>query len=311
MLKDFNFNTLISNIPTEHVPENMNLILEGGCMNGAYEIGGLLFIKMLEKKNLTSIDRISGASVGAYAGFLYLTDNLEHYVDDYNKMKEKFKKNLILSSLQEQLTILVNNLSHEQFSSLQKDKLFVTFYNIETGQQQLKSCYQSREELISTILKSCHIPYLINGECFYKENEISYMDGCFPFIFPKHQPSKKNLYMRLSQLNRLKTILNVSYEKTIHGRILEGLLETYNFFLKNRATTMCSFTEGWSIQDKLKNVSLKVVFQLLIWGLYLLNISFTFIKPKLIEFKKTHLFKHFSPILKKIYKKIILYLVFM
>ena len=43
MLEKFRFATLIKNIEPDHIPKKLNLILEGGCMNGAYEIRGLLF----------------------------------------------------------------------------------------------------------------------------------------------------------------------------------------------------------------------------------------------------------------------------
>ena len=314
MLKDFNFETLISNIPSQHIPPSLNLILEGGCMNGAYEIGGLLLIKMLEKQKKTKIKKISGASVGAYAGFLYLTNNLEQYIDDYEGMKLNFKKTLTLSTLKEQLTILVNNLTIKQFSSLQKNKLFITFYNIQTQQQEIISSYPSRKDLITSILKSCHMPFLINGDCFYTEGNNKYIDGGIPYIFKTKTKTKtktKNLYMYLTQINKLKTILNVSYEKTIHGRILEGLLDTYNFFLKNKQSKMCSYVDDWSLINRLYYKVIQNAYHILIYLIYLINTTFIFTKPLLVKFKKTHLFKHFSPIVKKIYEKIIIYLVFM
>jgi predicted acylesterase/phospholipase RssA len=245
MLDKFKFTTLIRNIVPEHIPKKLNLILEGGCMNGAYEIGGLTLLKELEKKELTSIEKISGASVGAYAGFLFLTDSLNKYIDEYGEMRDSFKKHLKLIKLEEQLRFLVNKLSDIQFKSLQKDKLFITFYNVDTQQQEVISKYSTREELITSILKSCHLPFLINGECFYvdKKTNTKYIDGGVPYLFPisnnltqtetdvKKEPIQtKNLYMKLTQYDRIKTTINVSYEKTVHGRILEGLIDTYNFF---------------------------------------------------------------------------------
>ena len=50
-------------------------------MNGAYEIGGLMLIKEMEKLKYFKIKRISGASVGGYAGFLYLIDKLDVYIE--------------------------------------------------------------------------------------------------------------------------------------------------------------------------------------------------------------------------------------
>ena len=56
----------------------IDIVLEGGCMNGAYEIGGLLLIKELEKHKNLRVTRISGASVGSFVGFLYLTKFYKH-----------------------------------------------------------------------------------------------------------------------------------------------------------------------------------------------------------------------------------------
>jgi len=49
MLKDLNLNILLKNLDKNKFLFDLDLVLEGGCMNGAYEIGGLMFIKELEK----------------------------------------------------------------------------------------------------------------------------------------------------------------------------------------------------------------------------------------------------------------------
>jgi predicted patatin/cPLA2 family phospholipase len=314
MLDKFKFTTLIRNIVPEHIPKKLNLILEGGCMNGAYEIGGLTLLKELEKKELTSIEKISGASVGAYAGFLFLTDSLNKYIDEYGEMRDSFKKHLKLIKLEEQLRFLVNKLSDIQFKSLQKDKLFITFYNVDTQQQEVISKYSTREELITSILKSCHLPFLINGECFYvdKKTNTKYIDGGVPYLFPIQKSETdifpiKNLYMKLTQYDRIKTTINVSYEKTVHGRILEGLIDTYNFFLKKSETNMCSYVEDWSQINKFYYKFCELGYKLIIILIYTFSILINTVSPK---FKKTHFYKHFSPIFYKIYKKVLIYLVF-
>ena len=312
MLEKFKFSTLIKNINQLHIPKKLNLILEGGCMNGAYEIGGLTLIKELENKKLTEIDKISGASVGAYAGFLFFTDNLSKYIDDYGEMRKSFKKHLKLLKLEEQLRFLVGELTDIQFKSLQKDKLFITFYNVDTQQQEVISKYSTKEELITSILKSCHLPFLINGECFYKDKKTNnkYIDGGVPYLFPIQSTGDnaiKNLYMKLTQYDRIKTTLNVSYEKTVHGRILEGMLDVYNFFLKNSETKMCSYVEEWSQMNIIYYKFCEVGYKLIIILIYTISILTNTPLPK---FKKTHFYKHFSPIFYKIYEKILIYLVF-
>jgi hypothetical protein len=311
MLDRLKFSTLIENINHKHIPKKINLILEGGCMNGAYEIGGLMFIKQLECKKLTKVEKISGASVGAYAGFLYLTNNLNNYIDDYGEMCESFKKNLKLIKLESQIKILVEKLTEEEFENIKNDKLFITFYNIDTQQQEVISKFTTKADLIKSIMKSCHLPFLIDGNCFYndKENNTFYIDGGVPYIFKNMVPENeiKNMYMKLTQYDRIKTTLNISYEKTVHGRILEGVIDTYNFFLKNKETSMCSYVDEWSILNKAHYKICEIGYKLLIILICIISDLINQVYP---NFKKTHFYKHFSPIFLKIYEKILLYLVF-
>ena len=311
MLDKFKFSTLIKNIEPSHIPKKLNLILEGGCMNGAYEIGGLTLLKELETKNLTTIEKISGASVGAYAGFLFLTNNLNKYIDEYGEMRESFKKHLKLVNLEKQLRVLTSKLTNKEFKSLQNNKLFITFYNVNTQQQEVISKYSTKEELVASILKSCHLPFLIDGNCFYvdKSTNNKYIDGGVPYLFPTPNTpnTPKNLYMKLTQYDRVKTTINVSYEKTVHGRILEGVLDTYNFFLKDQETKMCSYVEEWSILNKIYYKFCEIGYKLLIILIYIFSNLINTYSP---NFKKTHFYKHFSPIFYKIYEKLLIYLVF-
>ena len=166
MLKDLNLSVLLKNLDKSKFLFDLDLVLEGGCMNGAYEIGGLILIKELEKLNYFNIKRISGASVGGYAGFLYLIDKLDVYIKEYNVMKEGFRETLTLNKLELQLRKLVTELSDSKFKSLQKGRLYIRFFDINTQECILKNEYDTREDLIETILKSCHMPFLINGQLF-------------------------------------------------------------------------------------------------------------------------------------------------
>ena len=67
---------LIDNHPKTNETENMDLVLESGAANGGFHVGCLLYIKSLEKKKIIKIDRISGSSIGAIAGFYYLINSL-------------------------------------------------------------------------------------------------------------------------------------------------------------------------------------------------------------------------------------------
>jgi hypothetical protein len=309
MLKDLKLGVLLKNLDKSNFSFNLDLVLEGGCMNGAYEIGGLILIKELEKLKYFKIKRVSGASVGAYAGLLYLIDKLHVYVEEYEIMKEGFRETLTLEKLEQQLRKLVYNLPDKEFKSLQKNKLYVRFYDINTQECILKHKYKTREELIETILKSCHMPFLINGKMFYEKDKKQYIDGGMPYIFNdlEMKQNRKTLYMTLTRYDKIKSILNVSNEKTIHGRVLEGIIDTYNFFLKNRMTDMCSYVEEWGISETLRYSIFSYAYKLLVYMIYILYKIHEYIYPYISE---TPLYKNFTPLMKRIYKNTVIYLVF-
>ncbi len=60
-------------VDKKDIPNEIDLVLDGGAFNGAYLLGALYYLKEMEKKQLLSINRISGCSVGACGAILYLS----------------------------------------------------------------------------------------------------------------------------------------------------------------------------------------------------------------------------------------------
>ena len=59
-------------------------------------------------------------------------------------------------------------------------KLFITYHNIINGKKKVKSTYLDVDDILDTILKSCYLPFLIDGNMLYKNK---YVDGINPYIF--------------------------------------------------------------------------------------------------------------------------------
>jgi hypothetical protein len=135
------------------------------------------------------------------------------------------------------------------------------------------------------------------------------MDGGIPFIFNdiKKSERKKILYMSLTNNKKLRGMLNVSREKTIHGRVLEGIIGTYNFFLKMLPTDMCSYVDEWSFKDKITHQLFFITYKILVYSIIFIYSIFKIIFPYI---KDNDIFISSKPMLKKIYKKILMYLVF-
>ena len=243
---------LIKNIPTREKPYELDLVLEGGIFNGSYETGILLFLKELEKKNYLIINRISGCSVGSIGALKYFMNTVENSCLEWEKFRYQFRENFNLDVLREIIEKDVHSLDDETFSKIKKDKLYINYYDAQTKEQVVVSEFETRNDILDAILKSCHIPYLTNGRCYVEEEDNQYLDGGFPHIFPERYPSYSHqhiLYVSISHFSKLKNMLRTRNETTIHGRALEGVIDVYNFFLREKSTLMCSFVDQWSLLD--------------------------------------------------------------
>jgi hypothetical protein len=299
---------LAKNIGKTNKITKLDIVLEGGCMNGAYEIGGLLLIKELEKRNNIKVSRISGSSVGSFVGFLYLTNNLQAYIERYQEMKDDFHKSTQLKKLKQILNDIIKNVDEDIFETIKDNKLYIKYYDVENKKSVLKSHYKTKAEIVNTILKSCHIPYLINGNPYFIEEGREYIDGGMPFIFkPKKLPTNRVLYMKLTQFNKLPGMFNIKNEEIIEGRILEGLLDTYNFFLKKKETWMCSYVENWGVISTARYNFFSLIYWVIVCLFIKIRTFILLISPKFVN---TSFYHHFKPTLIKLYKDMIRYIVF-
>lgn len=302
---NININGLVENVLKKELIYEMDVVLEGGCMNGAYEIGGLLLLKELEKKNKIKIHRFSGVSVGSFISLLYLTNKLEYFTKNYKEWREMFNNTVKLSILNEVIKEICSEMTEECFKSLQINKLFITYYDTNEKRCIMKKEYISKKELEETILKSCHIPYLINGDFFYKSDDGEYLDGGIPYIF-KVQENRKILYMKLTQYEKLPTIFNVGREINMDGRILEGVLDMYNFLMSKKATDMCSFVNNWGFVDMIRYNICSYIYWI---GTHLVITFYKIIKIISPKLEKYHLYERLKPIGNEFYKEIIRYIV--
>ena len=259
---------LVDNHPKTKDCFELDIVLESGCANGSYHIGCLLYISLLEKKKILKVNRISGSSVGAIAGFYYFINSLPEFKDDYKKIRNCFKKNLNYSILKSILEQKIETLTEDNLKNL-SNKLFIVFHDIQEKKQIIKSTFTNKKELLSSLLKSCHIPYLANNELFYMEDNKAFFDGGIPYIFPERSvEDNRILYINISKLNKLNKLLCINKEINNYGRLLEGALDAHEFFLYERNSKFCSYVNEWRIYDftilRLKQLIFKFFFCFLI-----------------------------------------------
>ena len=239
---------LIDNLPDDlknsKTPLRLDLILDGGSFNGSYLVGALYFLKEMEKRNYITVERISGCSIGSVVGFLYFIDALDTMPKLYDIVKKDFVEKHQLPTIKE-LKIHLQKKIPDNICEKVNKRLYICYNNIKKGKKSIKSQYKDIDEIMNTIIKSCYIPYLIDGEMLYEQ---AYIDGMNPYIFNIEQ-GKKILHLDLFGYDKISYLFNVKNEKTNYHRILSGLLDIHNFYIKQTNTQMCSYVNDWSFTN--------------------------------------------------------------
>jgi hypothetical protein len=276
MIKNY-ISKLIENLPSEYKnkdkPLELDIVLDGGSFNGSYLVGGLYFIKEMENLGFVRVKRISGCSVGSIVAFLYLIDRLDFMSEFYNLFYNEFKQKHTLKILKKMKFILGNHIP-SNVCDIVNGRFFVC-YNRAKKKKVVKSHFKNIDDIIDTIIKSCFIPFLIDGNFLLRDK---YIDGINPYIFEKIH-GRKILYLDLYGFDKITNLLNVKNEKTNFHRILTGMLDIHNFFIKQSSTQMCSFVNDWNSIDKLRNLA-KLTFEKGVMLLVRLCIIFKYYLPE-------------------------------
>lgn len=295
LTKDVNKNSLYCKLNKE-----INVVLEGGCFNGAYEIGIMKFLQKMQEKKHIKINKISGVSIGSIIGVLFFIDKLEYYEKFYKIISKDWNTKHNLKQFDKLVKEVILNLKDNEFDTIKNDTLYISFFDLQQRQHITISKYTSRENLIDTICKTTHIPLLKTKNITYVDKyKKHYIDGLYPYIFNEDEIKKKSkvLYVSINSVNMLKKCINTKNENTSYSRIMFGILSCYDLFRFNKASDLCSYIDEWSITSLILNNMKKILLYMVmyvIWGIHKMN---TVIKNVI----------HNKIILKQLYSNINLY----
>ena len=240
MFKNYIY-SLIDNIDQTNIPKNINIIIDGGAFAGGQLTGCLNYIKELERLKLTKVNKISGCSVGALLGYMYLTDTLSYAPRYFNILLSEARKKVQLKKITKLIKLHINNTDYKSVNN----KLYISYNNIDTLEHIIISQFNSQKEIIDKLISSSFIPLLFDGKIQYKNK---YCDGITPYIFNKSNNS--NLFISLVNLYDFKEMIYCKNDVNIWHRQFVGLDDIHCFFKNtNKASKFCSFIEKWKITD--------------------------------------------------------------
>lgn len=236
---------LIKNLPnSSRKLQIIDVVFDGGAFNGSYLVGAAYFLKSMEEKLYVKIDRLSSCSIGSFISLLYVADRLDVFPDLYKMLSENFKNNHRLNNY---IAICkkLEPLLPKNICELMTNKVYITFHDLKKNKKIVKSKYKSLADIFEIIYRSCFLPVIMDGNLLHKNR---YMDGINSFIF-KSEPKKKILFLNLMSYDKLGSLFNIKNEKTNYHRILSGMLDIHNFYIKEAPTQMCSYVNKWSLLD--------------------------------------------------------------
>jgi len=237
-------NKLIENIPEEmKTMRRLDLVLTG-CyhFNTSFLMGSLLFLKEMEKRGYIKVCRISGNGLGSLAGLLYFSDSI-NTLSDYDLktlpelgrfLKDKVPKNIL------------------------KNKLFISYYDSALCVKITKSKYKTSAKLIDEVVKSCYLPFVVDGSIAYKNK---YVDGISPYVFDLKR-DRKILYCSPLNYQYLRVLGNET------SKVLTGILDIHGFFITETTTSMCSYVNEWSCFDRNIELLKYIVERIVVYLIY-------------------------------------------
>jgi hypothetical protein len=262
MIQEFT-KKIVDSIPEEYKKrETIDIILDGGIFNGSYLAGALFFVKEMERQKIYKVNRISCYSIGSIVSLLFYIDKMDMIMDIYNfsiKLIGKKENIFILHQLIEKIAVFLPENIHE----IVKNRLFISYYNVEKNKKIIKKKYKDKLELLETVRKTCFFPFLLNGELFYNKK---YVDGMSPYIFPDSK--RKTIYIQLLSYDKIIDSFFINGEKTNLSRIFYGLLDIHSFYL-NKRSHFCSYINVFSIRFWIYNLLKYILERILIFILHI------------------------------------------
>ena len=129
--------------------------------------------------------------------------------------------------------------------------MFITYHNLSKETKPVKSVYRDIDDIIDTIIRSCFVPLLIDGNLTYKNK---YIDGIFPFVFDntkQNNTQNKILYLNICGYDRFGDIFNIKNETSNFHRMMTGVLDVHHFYIKQQNNNMCSYVDEFSIKHNI------------------------------------------------------------
>lgn len=284
-LLDIYIETLVNRVNnTEYndtIPTSLDVVFDGGAFNGGMGLGVAMYLKQLERLNRISVRRVSGCSIGSIIALYYLV-NIDY--KDINKMfldiRNCFQENFNLTRYKHCVRRFIYSNMSDDLSSI-NNVLHITYYDLDSAKQIVQNQFENREDLLESIMKSSHLPFISNREFKYQGR---YIDGITPYIF--HDNKRPVLFVMIITKSNYWRVFNTSKEDSINERLLLGINDIDAFF-NDTESHMCSYYNDWSF---FSTISLRVREIIILSVIAMIEIYYSIYKYIPLLIKETTIF---------------------
>ena len=159
--------------------------------------------------------------------------------------------------------------------------LHITYYDLNSAKQIVQNKFKNREDLLESIVKSSHLPFISNREFKYQGR---YIDGITPYVF--HDNKRPVLFVMIITKSNYWRVFNTSKEESINERLLLGINDIDAFF-NGTKSHMCSYYNDWSL---FSTISLRVREIIILSVIAMIEIYYSIYKYIPLLIKETTIF---------------------
>jgi len=236
-------NYKMSNIITEYINiitktvtpnyQEVNLILDGGAVNGIVGVGAVLVINKFEISGVIKIGKISGCSIGSLIGLWYACGCPISTIHHLSKMFNMYKVNKTFRHYKQCVKEIVYSILPKEDMHKINNRLFIKYYDVINCNEVIVSTFKNRKHVVKCLVRTAHLPYITSRQ-FILNNK--YIDGIYPYIF---KTPERNLFIQLMSLLDPLNLVCVKNETTILPRVIYGANQAI-LFLENGRSSVCN-----------------------------------------------------------------------
>ena len=151
----------IENLNEDNVPNEINLVLDGGAFGGAYTLGGLLYLRELVNKKIVVVKQVSGTSIGAILGTCFVANQLDSISHEILQRLLGYVKNT--GTLELAMELVDEIFDWESFIKHggNDNRMIISYTDLSKPHTNYISHFDDRKHLLDCLKMSIHLPWII------------------------------------------------------------------------------------------------------------------------------------------------------